>query len=141
MHTRGVRVDWAEIVGRGSVVDLPTYAFQRERYWPEAAAGSVAVGADDELWSVVEGSDAGSLSAELGVGEQALAEVVPALAAWRERRRAGSRVEGWRFAESWKLLPGASGGVLPGRWLVVVPAGWGEDEWVAGVVGALGAGV
>ncbi|WP_411572805.1 hypothetical protein, partial [Streptomyces acidiscabies] len=97
LHTRGVRVDWAEIVGRGPVADLPTYAFQRERYWPEPAAGSVAAGADDELWSVVEGADAGSLSAELGVGEQALAEVVPALAAWRERRRAGSVVEGWRF--------------------------------------------
>ncbi|MDX2967491.1 beta-ketoacyl reductase, partial [Streptomyces acidiscabies] len=67
--------------------------------------------------------------------------VVPALAVWRERRRAGSRVEGWRFAESWKLLPGALGGVLPGSWLVVVPVGWGEDVWVAGVIGALGAGV
>ncbi|MEX3212275.1 SDR family NAD(P)-dependent oxidoreductase [Streptomyces acidiscabies] len=63
------------------------------------------------------------------------------MAAWRERRRAGSVVEGWRFVESWKLLPGAPGGVLPGRWLVVVPAGWGEDAWVAGVIGALGAGV
>ncbi|WP_010360984.1 type I polyketide synthase, partial [Streptomyces acidiscabies] len=141
LHTRGVPVDWAAIVGRGPVVDLPTYAFQRERYWPEAAAGPVVAGADDELWSVVEGADAGSLSAELGVDEQALAEVVPALAVWRERRRAGSRVEGWRFAESWKLLPGVPGGVLPGSWLVVVPAGWGEDAWVAGVVGALGAGV
>ncbi|WP_143570700.1 SDR family NAD(P)-dependent oxidoreductase, partial [Streptomyces acidiscabies] len=141
LHTRGVRVDWAEVVGRGPVVDLPTYAFQRERYWPEAAAGSVVVGADDELWSVVEGADAGALSAELGVDERALVEVVPALAAWRERRRAGSRVEGWRFAESWKLLPGVPGGVLPGGWLVVVPVGWGEDAWVAGVVGALGAGV
>ncbi|WP_369689358.1 hypothetical protein, partial [Streptomyces acidiscabies] len=31
----------------------------------------------------------GLLSAELGVGAGALGEVVPALAAWRERRRAG----------------------------------------------------
>ncbi|WP_143570402.1 type I polyketide synthase, partial [Streptomyces acidiscabies] len=139
LHTCGVSVDWSAVVGRGSVVDLPTYAFQRERYWPESVAGPVGV--DDELWSVVEGSDVGLLSAELGVGEGALGEVVPALAAWRERRRAGSVVEGWRFVESWKLLPGAPGGVLPGRWLVVVPAGWGEDAWVAGVIGALGAGV
>ncbi|MBZ3916852.1 SDR family NAD(P)-dependent oxidoreductase [Streptomyces acidiscabies] len=141
LHTRGVRVEWAEIVGRGSAIDLPTYAFQRERYWPESVSGSVVAGVDDELWSVVEGADVGLLSAELGVGEGALGEVVPALAVWRERRRAGSRVEGWRFAESWKLLPGALGGVLPGSWLVVVPVGWGEDVWVAGVIGALGAGV
>ncbi|WP_416975921.1 SDR family NAD(P)-dependent oxidoreductase, partial [Streptomyces sp. 4F14] len=41
LHTRGVPVDWSAIVGRGSVMDLPTYAFQRERYWPRprAAAG------------------------------------------------------------------------------------------------------
>ncbi|XBQ30785.1 type I polyketide synthase (plasmid) [Streptomyces rapamycinicus] len=34
-HTRGVRVDWATVLGgthTGSV-DLPTYAFQREHYW------------------------------------------------------------------------------------------------------------
>ncbi|WP_107396409.1 type I polyketide synthase, partial [Streptomyces acidiscabies] len=141
LHTHGVPVDWSAIVGRGSAVELPTYAFQRERYWPEAVAGPVVAGADDELWSVVEGADAGLLSAELGVGEQALAEVVPALAAWRERRRSRFAVEGWRFAESWKLLPGAPGGALPGSWLVVVPVGWGEDAWVASVVGALGVGV
>ncbi|WP_143569098.1 type I polyketide synthase, partial [Streptomyces acidiscabies] len=43
LHTRGVPVDWSAVVGRGSVVDLPTYAFQRERYWPRprAAAGDV----------------------------------------------------------------------------------------------------
>ncbi|WP_416975931.1 acyltransferase domain-containing protein, partial [Streptomyces sp. 4F14] len=41
LHTHGVPVDWSAIVGRGSVMDLPTYAFQRERYWPRprAAAG------------------------------------------------------------------------------------------------------
>ncbi|MFF3909580.1 type I polyketide synthase, partial [Streptomyces sp. NPDC001848] len=29
----GVHVDWAETVGEARIVDLPTYAFQRERYW------------------------------------------------------------------------------------------------------------
>ncbi|WP_416975923.1 SDR family NAD(P)-dependent oxidoreductase, partial [Streptomyces sp. 4F14] len=43
LHTHGVPVDWSAIVGRGSVMDLPTYAFQRERYWPRprSAAGDV----------------------------------------------------------------------------------------------------
>ena len=42
-HTRGVPVDWAGVLAGagGRVVDLPTYPFQRERYWPRAAAGRV----------------------------------------------------------------------------------------------------
>jgi NAD(P)-dependent dehydrogenase (short-subunit alcohol dehydrogenase family)/acyl carrier protein len=32
---RGARVDWASLVPGGRVVDLPTYAFQHERFWLE----------------------------------------------------------------------------------------------------------
>ncbi|WP_431898280.1 type I polyketide synthase, partial [Micromonospora haikouensis] len=47
LHTAGVPVDWAAVLaGSGaSQVDLPTYAFQRERFWPEAGtwhAGDVS---------------------------------------------------------------------------------------------------
>ncbi|MFD8498695.1 SDR family NAD(P)-dependent oxidoreductase [Amycolatopsis sp. NPDC059657] len=42
LHATGVPVDWAQVFeGRGAKrVELPTYAFQRQRFWVEAKAGA-----------------------------------------------------------------------------------------------------
>ena len=47
LHVHGVAVEWEKVVGasaRQQAVALPTYAFQRQRYWLEAekARGDVA---------------------------------------------------------------------------------------------------
>ncbi|MFD6045944.1 acyltransferase domain-containing protein, partial [Streptomyces koyangensis] len=34
----GVAVDWTTVLSSGSAVELPTYAFQRRRFWPEVPA-------------------------------------------------------------------------------------------------------
>nr|WP_282958741.1 type I polyketide synthase [Salinispora arenicola] len=72
LHVRGVAVDWAELLGRSSAVagtDLPTYAFQHQRYWVEtedtATGGAEALGATDArhplLGTVIEVPDTGGL--------------------------------------------------------------------------------
>ncbi|MER5936571.1 type I polyketide synthase [Streptomyces sp. NPDC001928] len=146
LYASGVPVDWpALLAGTGArTVDLPTYPFQHERYWPEPAdAVAVAAsgdGVDGDFWAAVEREDLAALAAGLDIGTEALGGVVPALSAWRSRRRARSQSDALRFRETWQPLPAASVAVSSGTWLVVLPAKGPDTDsaWLDAVTGALG---
>ncbi|MCE0537504.1 SDR family NAD(P)-dependent oxidoreductase [Kineosporia rhizophila] len=40
-HVRGVKVDWSAVLPAGRHIDLPTYAFQHQRFWPASLAGGL----------------------------------------------------------------------------------------------------
>ncbi len=138
---RGVAVDWTAVLERGRRIDLPTYAFQRQRYWPEAAepkAVAEGTGADAEFWAAVENGELRELAQTLEVDDEQLGEVLPALASWRRRRQDDSAVADWRYRISWVPLTDPGAAVLQGTWLVVAPSGRTDTEPVQGCVRALG---
>ncbi|MFD0352328.1 type I polyketide synthase, partial [Streptomyces sp. NPDC127110] len=146
--TRGVDVDWTSVLaGRGArTVELPTYAFQQQRYWlasgPAEAAAPQGPAEETEgaFWSAVEAGDLDSLAETVGLdGDRPLRELLPELATWRRGRRERSTVDSWRYDVDWTLLPEDGGDRLTGRWLVVEPLRPADPERTAATVAALAA--
>ncbi|MGW2420706.1 type I polyketide synthase [Streptomyces sp. NPDC001709] len=144
LHVSGVHVDWTvPFAGRPvRSVDLPTYAFQRQRYWLESAE-PVPAGADPVeagFWELVENTDLSGLAGELGADDAALiGPALPVLSAWRRRSREKSTVDGWRYRVSFRRLTDHPAPGLDGLWLAVLPAGLADEQWAPCVVGVLGA--
>ncbi|MFD7028343.1 type I polyketide synthase [Streptomyces sp. NPDC059917] len=141
---QGVEVDWSRVFeGTGAArVELPTYAFQRRRYWLDApvAAEVVIDPAEAAFWEAVEGEDLTSLLTTLDVSADVpFSEVLPALSAWRTERRRGAETDGRRYDVAWKPVSTASDPVLSGTWLYVVPEGLAEDAWTADLIQGLAA--
>ncbi|WUG42417.1 SDR family NAD(P)-dependent oxidoreductase [Kitasatospora sp. NBC_00458] len=140
----GVAVDWSRLFdGQGARrVDLPTYAFQRRRYWLEESVPSVSAGTggavDAVFWDAVERGDVASLAADLRVDGEVLGEVMPALSQWLTSHRRQQSVESLRYRVSWQALNEVEGADrdVAGVWVLVVPVS-GAGEAADGVEAAL----
>ncbi|MDX3187242.1 SDR family NAD(P)-dependent oxidoreductase [Streptomyces sp. MN03-5084-2B] len=146
----GATPDWAAVFAGTAArrVELPTYPFQRARYWLDAPELPTAPGVGNSLetafWAAVDRGDLSELVATLDVdADDPLSAVLPALSAWRNQAREESTVDGWRYRISWNPVPEPAGSP-PGTWLVVVPdgveTGWPEALRAAGVDVRVGTG-
>ncbi|MEU3985445.1 type I polyketide synthase [Streptomyces sp. NPDC026672] len=142
LHARGAGADPDRLHGDDARrTDLPTYAFQRERYWLRNSvptAEESADGDDARFWELVEQAGPQGLADRLGLDESAtLDSVLPALASWRRERRQESAAERWEHRVVWRPAAPDESAALTGTWLLPVPAGLAEGPWAASVAAAL----
>ncbi|WP_344619698.1 type I polyketide synthase, partial [Dactylosporangium salmoneum] len=137
LWTRGVAVDWSRLTGAAEVVELPTYPFQRQRYWLEptpvqAPEDRAADAGEARFWAAVEGGDLDDLARTLEPDDpQALASALPVLGAWRRRRREQT----WRYRAAWTRYTSSEGRPSNGPWLLVRPLG--ADPWTDALAAGL----
>ena len=147
----GVPVDWTAVLpGERTArpVPLPTYAFQRRRFWVEPAPrpGSGGNGhdpAETRLWTAIEELDVDALTTTLRLDNDSgavedLRPALPILSAWRRRHREQTLLDSWRYRATWTRLPDPSGATsLFGTWLLAVPAEQDEHPAVRATAEAL----
>ncbi|MEU3409090.1 type I polyketide synthase [Streptomyces sp. NPDC006670] len=130
--TRGVPADWAAAFAGlcPRPVDLPTYPFQRRRFWLDTAAPAApATGAgygeeEARFWEAVENSDVRALTSSLDLAPDAtLDTMVTRLADRRRRSTRTARIDGWRYRITWTPTETrarrAGRAPLTGTWLLV----------------------
>ncbi len=161
LWVHGTEVDWATMLAHKDArrVRLPSYAFQRRRYWLDAANGAVSMrdpskarasgnghakleASEAGFWDAVERDDLEGLLGALELeGEEergsSAGELLPALSAWRRRSRRQATLDDWRYRVEWRPLGEAPDSTLAGVWLVVAPGESAPDERLDALAGAL----
>ncbi|WP_117673243.1 type I polyketide synthase, partial [Micromonospora sp. MW-13] len=144
LFVAGVSVDWGAYLAQAGVrpatVDLPSYAFDHQRYWLNAAsrshrpAGTRRTAEDDAFWRAIEAEDVTALAESLAVdADTPLAEVLPALSTWRRRRETEATLDSWRYRVAWQPVVVDPTRAEATDFLLVVPADADPSvgDWVA----------
>ncbi|MEU2834745.1 type I polyketide synthase, partial [Streptomyces lavendulae] len=153
-YVRGVPADWsAAFAGlRPRTVALPTYPFQRRRFWLDAAApaalatGTAGAYSEEEarFWAAVENADVQALTSSLDLAPDAsLDSMVTRLAHWRRQSTETALIDNWRYRVTWTptatQAQRGSRSPLTGTWLLVTAAAHHDSADTTAVHDALAA--
>ncbi|WP_174531685.1 acyltransferase domain-containing protein, partial [Micromonospora maritima] len=122
LHVHGVAVDWTPwFAGTDATrVDLPTYAFQHERFWPDTPTRADA--SDAEFWAAVESGDLTALAGHLGDDDlDTLTPALPALTTWRRSRTRRTAADRLSYRVVWHRIDPDGPAAADGAWLLVTP--------------------
>ncbi|MFH9864422.1 type I polyketide synthase [Streptomyces sp. NPDC017202] len=141
LHVEGTEVSWRPAFGGipPAPAELPTYPFQRRRYWlPSIPAEDQP--RRDRFWTAVDRGDVEEVARILGGDAdrpRTLADLVAGLSAWRERPGTAAPADCvvHRTAWPWTAVPGVP--LLTGRWLAVFPRSGAHDPYLSAVTAAL----
>ncbi|WP_128382153.1 type I polyketide synthase [Streptomyces cavernae] len=120
LYAQGVPVDFGPAFGdvRPGHVDVPTYAFQRRRHWPDTRPAPAGDPAHEQFWAAVEREDVEALTGTLGLPDgTALGRILPTLSDWHRGHRDRSAVAGHFYRVDWTAL--RDPGEPADRWLVL----------------------
>ncbi|MFI7221138.1 type I polyketide synthase [Micromonospora maritima] len=124
LHVHGVAVDWTPwFAGTDATrIDLPTYAFQHERFWPDNPTRADA--SDAEFWAAVESGDLTALAGHLGDDDlDTLTPALPALTTWRRSRTRRTTADRLSYQVVWHRIDPDGPSTADGAWLLVTPDG------------------
>ncbi len=81
-YVHGATVDWTAVLPPAPPAELPTYAFQHQRYWPPApaaaAGSSPGTAAEARFWAAVDNGDLDQIAGTLAVDGRAAVQRGPA---------------------------------------------------------------
>ncbi|MGW2332259.1 type I polyketide synthase, partial [Streptomyces sp. NPDC001700] len=140
LHTHDRPIDWNALLPGTHRTELPTYAFQHQRFWLQPPTPQPTTNpTDTALWNAIEHGDLDFL----GINpDQPLNEALPALASWRRRQQQQSTTDTWRYQYAWTQVSTLSSQPRPtGTWMVVAEPGSTADDadTVADALRAVGA--
>ena len=109
VYGMGYDLDWSYLRGNARLVNLPTYAFQRDAYWAETSLsevmGTAPSALDGDLWEAIGRGEPEGVANVLGLPEnerEHLPTLITHMARWREEREGKAERSRLFYGESWQ---------------------------------------